>query len=85
MARQRNGRALSYNVKAETTEHSPIGIVDSPFLTLDEGARFCRFDACQDPVVAFRKWLRRNAVPVRKRGRKLLVERRVLLAAMDSL
>jgi hypothetical protein len=34
-----------------------VGIPDSPFLTLEEGARFCRFDAtAANPVDAFRKW-----------------------------
>lgn len=51
-------------------------------LTLEEGARLCRFDTCQDPVQAFRKWLRRQGVPVVRRGRMLLVERRVLDAML---
>jgi hypothetical protein len=60
-----------------------LGIPESPYLTLDEGARFCRFDAtAQSPVIAFRKWLHRNSVPVRRRGRVLLVERRVLEAVL---
>jgi hypothetical protein len=55
-----------------------VGLPDSPFLTLAEGARFARFDDCADPVRAFYKWLSREAVPVRRRGRKVLVERRTL-------
>jgi len=56
-----------------------IGIPESPYLTLDEGARFCRFDAtADDPRNAFRQWLHRNAVPIRKRGKTILIERRVL-------
>lgn len=54
------------------------GLPDSPFLTLEEGARFARFDDCVNPVRAFYKWLGREAVPVRRRGRKVLIERRVL-------
>lgn len=64
----------------------PVGLDDSPFVTLEEGARYCRFDDCKNPVIAFRKWLYRANVPFRKRGRKLLVERRVLdrmLASID--
>jgi hypothetical protein len=62
-----------------------IGIDDSPFLTLEEGARLCRFDAtAAQPVLAFRKWLRRHAVPVVRRGRVLLVDRRVLLRALGQ-
>lgn len=61
-----------------------IGIADSPYLTLDEGARLCRFEQCVRPDVAFRQWLRRNGVPVLKRGRKLLVERRVLEAVLHD-
>lgn len=60
-----------------------FGIADSPYLTLDEGARFCRFDATAvNPAVAFRKWLHRQAVPIVRRGRVLLVERRVLDAVL---
>lgn len=55
-----------------------VGLPDSPFLTLEEGARYARFDDCADPVRAFYKWLGREAVPVRRRGRKVLVERRTL-------
>jgi hypothetical protein len=40
-----------------------IGIPDSPYLTLEEGARYCRFDDYARPVVSFRQWLRRNGVP----------------------
>jgi hypothetical protein len=62
-----------------------LGIADSPYLTLDEGARFCRFDATsRTPVVHFRRWLHREAVPIRRRGRVLLVERRVLEAVMEA-
>jgi hypothetical protein len=50
----------------------------SPFLTLAEGAAYCRFDTCVTPTAAFRKWLHRQAVPIVRRGRMLLVERRVL-------
>lgn len=50
------------------------------YLTLDEGARLLRFDqtAPKSVVRAFRQWLRRNGVPVLKRGRTLLIDRRVL-------
>jgi len=48
-------------------------------MTLSEGAAYLRFDAtAKNPVGAFRKWLHRNNVPIRKRGRVILVERRVL-------
>jgi hypothetical protein len=60
-----------------------VGIPDSPFLTLAEGARFVRFDASSKlPSKAFRKWLRRHSVPVLRRGRVLLVERRILEAIL---
>jgi hypothetical protein len=56
-----------------------IGIADSPFLTVAEAARFCRFDAtANDPEDAFRQWARRQGLPIRRRGRFLMVERRVL-------
>jgi hypothetical protein len=67
-----------------TVTQVSIGIPDSPYLTLDEGARFCRFDTCQKPAVAFRQWLRRQNVPIVRRGRKLLVERHVLEAVLLS-
>lgn len=55
-----------------------IGLPDSPFLTMHEGARFARFDDCQEPARAFRQWLGRKAVPVVRARGALLVERRVL-------
>jgi hypothetical protein len=61
-----------------------LGIPDSPFLTLEEGARHCRFDTCLHPVVAFRQWLRRQGVPVVRRGRVLLIDRRVLDAVLTD-
>ena len=61
-----------------------IGIPESPYLTLDEGALFCRFDGDKDPADAFRRWLRRHAVPIRRCGRKLLVEKRVLEVVMSG-
>lgn len=62
-----------------------FGIRDSPYLTVEEGARFCRFDVTAlNPTVAFRKWLARQAVPVVRRGKVLLIERRVLEAVLRS-
>lgn len=55
-----------------------LGLADSPFLTLEEAARYLRFDACAFPVRACLKFLVRQAVPVVRRGRAVLVERRVL-------
>jgi hypothetical protein len=54
---------------------------ESEFLTLGEGAELLRFTvtAPKEPVQAFREWLHRHAVPIVRRGRVLLVERRVLL------
>lgn len=60
-----------------------LGIADSPFLTAEEAARYLRFDVtAADPVHAFRRWAARWAVPIRRRGRVLLVERRVLDSAL---
>lgn len=55
----------------------------SPFLTLAEGATRYRFDvtAPKEPVQAFREWLARNAVPIRRRGRTILVE----MAVVDAM
>lgn len=63
-----------------------IGIPDSPFLTVAEAARFCRFDDTDNPEHAFRQWAARRGVPVRRRGRsqKLLIERRVLESVLSS-
>lgn len=54
------------------------------YLLLDEVARICRFDvtAPSRPSAAAWEWLRREAVPVLRRGRTLLVERRVLDAVL---
>jgi len=65
---------------------SAIGIPDSPYLTLDEGARFCRFDqTAENPREAFRRWLHRHAVPIRKRGKVLLVEKQILESMLDHM
>jgi len=50
------------------------------YLTLEEGAHLLRFDqtAPSNPTKCFLRWLRRNVVPVAKRGKTVLVERRVL-------
>src|SRR4051812_49076576 len=61
-----------------------LGIADSPFLTAEEAARYLRFDVtAADPVHAFRRWAARWAIPIRRRGRVLLVERRVLDLALQ--
>lgn len=54
------------------------GIPESPYLTLDEAAHYARFDYCAHPTTAFRKWANRKGLPFTRRGRVLLVERRVL-------
>jgi hypothetical protein len=53
-------------------------------LTMAEAAVLLRFDATapSNPVKAVRQWLHRQATPVVRRGRVLLVERRVLLAVV---
>ncbi len=68
-------RPLAFPAHVESAD---VGIPESPYLTLAEGALFCRFDADKNPADAFRRWLRRHSVPVRRAGRKLLVEKRVL-------
>jgi hypothetical protein len=55
---------------------------DSPYLTVAEAARFCRFDTCAEPREAFRKWARRQGLPMVRRGRMLLVDRRLLEAIL---
>jgi hypothetical protein len=61
-------------------------IPEPEYLTLDEGATLLRFDVTSpaNPRKAFGKWLRRHAVPVLRRGRVLLVERRVLVAMLKG-
>jgi hypothetical protein len=56
----------------------------SPFLTLGEAAIYLRFDVCADPARSCRRWLHRHAVPVVRRGRALLIERRVLEAILAN-
>lgn len=60
--------------------------VDPEFLTLDEAARLCRFDASapSNPANAFRKWAKRQHVPLCYRGRTILVERRILLGYLTQ-
>lgn len=52
----------------------------SPYLLTDEAARFLRFPSAH----LFRKWAGRNRVPVQRRGRTLLYERRVLVAFLNG-
>jgi hypothetical protein len=85
-ARQRLERALQAR---HATAQKPAGRLHvahelQDLLTVSEGARLARFEvtAPGDPIGAFRKWLRREAIPVLRRGRILLIERRVLLAAL---
>ena len=51
----------------------------SPYLLTDEAARYLRFASAH----LFRKWATRNRVPVQRRGRTLLYERRVLDAFLN--
>lgn len=55
------------------------------YLTLDEGAKLLRFDvtAPSDPRKNFRLYLHRHAIPVLRRGRVLLIDRRVLEATLE--
>ena len=53
-----------------------IGDPLSPYLTTDEAARYLRFATA--PL--FYKWAIRHRVPVQRRGRTLLYDRRVLEA-----
>jgi hypothetical protein len=65
--------------KTRQADPAQIGIPDSPFLTVAEAARYCRFDATSEhPEAAFRQWAARQAVPARRRGRVLLFDRRVI-------
>jgi hypothetical protein len=59
--------------------------IDSPYLTLAEGAIRWRFTvtAPKEPVQALREWLARNAVPIKRRGRVILVETAVVDAMLD--
>lgn len=58
--------------------------MESPFFTLEEAADYARFDDCEKPVVAFRKWARREHIPLIARGRKLLVEKAVLKSKLPT-
>lgn len=64
---------------AHVADQAPqFGLADSPYLRIDEAARFLRFDDCDNPEECCRKYLHRQAIPITRRGRVLLVERRVL-------
>jgi hypothetical protein len=49
---------------------------ESPYLTGAEGAVYWRFHVTspKEPEQAFREWLHRYNVPIRRRGRTILVE-----------
>jgi hypothetical protein len=59
---------------------------ESPYLTVPEIVKLLRFDltAPGDPYRACWQWLRRNAVPIRKRGRTILVERAILEKMLEN-
>jgi hypothetical protein len=67
---------------SDAAPEQAAGRLDSPFLTMEEGAQLARFDvtAPSDPVRLFRAWVRSEGIPVARRGRRLLIERRVLEA-----
>lgn len=61
------------------------GSSDSPHLTMAEAARYLRFDATsRTPERACRRWIREQGIPVKRRGRVLLVEQRILDAYLDG-
>lgn len=59
---------------------------EQEFLTLREAAELLRFTetAPKAPEQACREWLNRHAIPVIRRGRVYLLERRVLMAWLES-
>lgn len=63
-----------------------IGLPAPQYLTVEEGAKLLRFDvtAPTDPEKNFRRYLHRHAIPVLRRGRVLLVDRRVLEATLEA-
>ena len=79
-------------VAVDPATEFPLGRVDvgeelgdplSPYLRTDEAARFLRFDGPRARAL-FRKWALRHRVPVCRRGRTLLYERRVLEAFLKG-
>jgi hypothetical protein len=63
---------------------APIGIPQSPFLTTEEAALYCRFDTAANGIEMFRQWVWRYAVPHSKRGRRLLFRQSTLDAYLDG-
>lgn len=57
-----------------------LGDALSPYLLTDEAARFLRFSNTR----LFREWANRHHVPVQRRGRTLLYDRRVLIAFIEQ-
>jgi hypothetical protein len=87
MARQRLGGTLQSRNPAPQHTPGALHVEHQPhYLTTGEGARLARFDltAPHNPRMAFRKWLRRWNIPVLRRGRVLLVDRRLVLAALQQ-
>ena len=64
---------------AAATDHA-LGDPESPYLLTHEAARLLRFTSPH----LFHKWAKRNRVPVLRRGRTLLYERRVLEAFLSQ-
>lgn len=70
-----NRRLRSFEAGAAGTEQRQRAS-DSPYLLTEEAAELLRFNT---PAL-FYKWAKRNRIPVLRRGRTLLYDRRVLNA-----
>lgn len=64
------------NPSLPETDLEPLGDPASPYLRTDEAARYLRFNS----AILFRQWAARHRVPVSRIGRKMLYDKRVLVA-----
>lgn len=63
-----------------------LAVAPARLLTEREAAEHCRyFDrGCANPLRAFQKWARRQAIPVKRAGRARLYDPRILDAFMSG-
>ena len=78
------GAPAAQQAQGDAHGRAKVGLPDSPFLTMAEGARLARFDGCKNPARAFQKWLVRKAAPVIAGRGKLLIDRDVLFSLLKG-
>lgn len=67
--------------KPRTLHHAPLDFERLVYLTAEEAAEYLRFTRCDQPARAFRQWADRLAIPVKHRGLRQRLYKRIDLDA----